>query len=369
MKARNAGATLAAAALLITPATAGAATKTVQAGPFGKANQKKFQDAFADANAYFRKSVTIRKGDSVLWRINGFHSVTFVPRGSDAPPLIAPDMAKPVSGVNDAGNSPFWFNGQPRLVLNPDAATRKGGKAYSAATLTGSGLPLDESTPPRYKLKFNSTGTFRYLCVVHPGMRGSVKVVGKGRRVPSARADRREAARQQKVVLQRAVRLSNGLGTEDLQNTIQAGNDRKSGETVFKFFPANPTFKAGDTVTLQMAPRSTDVHTISFGPTNGKDQYLDQVATNFIAPDMSSTPPALVIDPRAGYPSENPAAGVPTHTGPTHHGNGFLNSGVLDVDSGTPLPASTKVIFRVPGKYKFICLIHPFMTGEATVTP
>lgn len=367
MKAAKAGLALAsAAALLAAPATAAAATKTVQAGPFGKANQQKFQDALADGNAYFRKTVTIHKGDSVQWPINGFHSVTFVPPGSAAPPLIAPDTTKPVSGVNDAANSPFWFNGQPRLVFNPAAIAPAGGKTHSSSQLTGSGLPLAQGPPKPYKLKFNRAGTFKYLCVVHPGMTGSVKVVAAGRRIPKARADRREAARQQRVLLQRAVRLSNGLGTETLEKTIQAGNDRKSGETVFKFFPANPSFRVGDTVTLQMAPRSTDVHTVTFGPSNGKDAYNDQVAANFIAPDTSSTPPALVVDPRAGYPSENPQAGVPSYNG-LNHGNGFFNSGVLDVDAASPLPQSTKVTFTAPGKYKFICLIHPFMTGEATV--
>ena len=369
MRAGNVGASLAAAAVLAVPATAGAATKTVEVGPFGSANQKKFQTAFADGNAYFRKAVTIRKGDSVRWKMNGFHSVTFVPAGSPPPPLIAPDTAKPVSGVNDAGGSPFWFNGQPRLVFNPAAVMPTGGKTYSASKLTGSGLPLADGPPKPYKLKFNTLGTHRYLCVVHPGMKGSVKVVAKSRRIASARADRREAKRQQKVLLQRAQRLSQGIGTEDLQKTIQAGNDRKSGETIFKFFPANPTFKVGDTVNLQIASRSTDVHTVTFGPTNGKDAYNDQVAANFIAPDMSSTPPALVIDPRAGYPSENPTAGVPSYTGATHHGNGFFNTGVLDADGASPLPQSTKVTFTAPGKYKFICLIHPFMVGEATVTP
>jgi plastocyanin len=369
MRPRSVGAALTAAALLAVPATAGAATKTVSAGPFGSANQKKFQDALADANAYFRKSVTIHKGDSVRWNINGFHSVTFVPKGSPAPPLAVPDTTKPVSGVNDSAGSPFWFNGQPRIVLNPGAAFPAGGKRFSASRLTSSGLPLDEGPPRPYKLKFNTVGTHKYICVVHPGMAGSVRVVRRGRRVPSARADRREAARQQKVLLQRAQRLTQGIGTEDLEKTIQAGNDRKSGEEIFKFFPANPTFKVGDTATLQISSRSTDIHTITFGPTNGKDAYNDQLAANFISPDTSTNPPAIVFDPRAIYPSENPAAGVPSYTGSTHHGNGFFNSGVLDADGSSPQPQSTKVTFTAPGTFKFICLVHPFMTGEATVTP
>src|SRR5918992_201029 len=99
MHRRTAGLALVAAVTLALPAAAGAATKTVQAGPYGK-QAKAFQDAFGDANSYFRKTVTIRKGDKVRWRINGFHSVTFVPEGDTPPGLVMPDPATPVTGVN-----------------------------------------------------------------------------------------------------------------------------------------------------------------------------------------------------------------------------------------------------------------------------
>ena len=52
------------------------------------------------------------------------------------------------------------------------------------------------------------------------------------------------------------------------------------------------------------------------------------------------------------------------------HGNGFFNSGLLDSDATVaaadqhPGHAS-----RQPGTFAYICLIHPFMKGEVTVTP
>ena len=63
-----------------------------------------------------------------------------------------------------------------------------------------------------------------------------------------------------------------------------------------------------------------------------------------------------------------PAAGVPTYTA-TLHGNGFWNSGFLDGDDATPLPSSTQVRFGSAGTFAYICLIHPFMRAEVTVTP
>jgi plastocyanin len=354
MHARIAGA-LVAAAVLVAPAAAGAATKTVQAGPFGP-KAKDFQDALGDANAYFRRTVTIHKGDKVRWKINGFHSVTFVPDGATFPALIVPDPSTPVAGVTDFAGVPFWFNGQPSLRPNPEAVLPQGGKKFDPSKLENSGLPLGEGPPPPYSLRFNRKGTFTYVCVVHGGMQGKVRVVGRNRDIPSVRKDKREARRQQNVTLDRVQQLTTGLGTEDLEKTIQAGNDRRSGATVFKFFPASPSYKVGDTVTLQMAPRSTEAHTFTFGP---KD-YTEQIANTLLGE---------TFEPRGAYPSEPPSAGVPTIT-TTQHGNGFYNSGILDADPLSPLPSSVKVTFGAAGTYSLVCLIHyPFMASTVTVTP
>jgi plastocyanin len=354
MHARFAGAVVGAVALAF-PAAAGAATKTVQAGPFGK-QAAAFQDAFGDANAFLRRTVTIHKGDKVRWKINGFHTVTFAPEGEE-PGLVVPDAANPVAGVNDAGGTPFWFNGLPSLGFNPFAALPQGPSTFDPTVLLNSGLPPEEGPPPPYVVRFKRKGTFNYVCIVHPGMAGKVRVVGRSANVPSKAKDKLAAKREQKAALQRVQRLTTGLGTEDLQLTLQAGNDKRSGATVFKFFPADPTFKVGDTVTLQMPPDSTEVHTFTLGPSNGTDQYNDQLANSLIG---------QTIDPRGGYPSEPPPAGVPTIT-PGMHGNGFYNSGFLDTAEASPLPSSTKVTFGAPGSYTLICLIHPFMRSTITV--
>jgi plastocyanin len=339
-------------AALAVPATAGAATKTVQAGPFGQAQQA-FEAASGDANQFFRRTVTIRRGDSVRWNINGFHTVTFVQGGVEAPALFEPDPANPVAGSLDAANVPFWFNGQPNVGFNPEAAQKQGGGTFDPDELMNSGVPPEEGPPPPYKLKFNRKGRFTYLCIVHPGMQGTVRVVGKNRRIPSARRDRRAARREQARALNAVERLTTGAGL-NLANTMQAGNDRLGGATVFRFFPANPTYKVGDTVTLQMPPRSSEVHTFTFGP----EPYVTQLVENLIG---------QFLDPRGVYPSE-PPGGVPTYTA-FNHGNGFYNSGLLDSVGPSPLPSSTQLRFGAPGSFSLICVIHPFMKSTVTVTP
>jgi plastocyanin len=54
---------------------------------------------------------------------------------------------------------------------------------------------------------------------------------------------------------------------------------------------------------------------------------------------------------------------------PTAHGNGFVNTGVLDNDpSTTKIFPSSKIDFTKPGVYHYQCLIHPFMHGTIVVT-
>jgi plastocyanin len=358
MQGRIAGGAAALIAALAIPATAGAATKTVEAGPFGKTVQEKFfNGAAGDANQYFRKKVTIHRGDKVKWNINGFHSVTFVPDGEDPPGLITPDPANPVSGQVDAAGVPFFFNGQPNLNLNLLAAAPQGdATTHDPSALTSSGLPLAPGAPPAYTLKFPKLGTYTYLCTVHPGMDAKVKVVRPGRPIPSAKKDRKAAKKEQAKALKKTQQLSAGQGTGDLQNAIQAGNDRAGGATVFKYFPENATVKAGDTITLQMPPSSSEVHSFTFGPSNDKDLYVDQIASTLLG---------QVFNPIGAYPSDPPVA---TYT-PGMHGNGYWNSGLLDSDDASPLPQNTQVKFGAAGTYGYLCLIHPFMKGSVTVTP
>ncbi len=186
-------------ATLAVPATAGAATKTVQAGPFGKTAAQGFQQAVGDANQFFRRTVTIHKGDRVKWKMNGFHAVTFVPGGVEAPALIVPDPANPVTGVLDAASPPvpFWFNGQPNLSFNPEVALKQGGGTFNPDKLRTPGCRW-QGPPPAYKLKFKQKGRFTYLCIVHPGMAGSVRVVGTEGR-PSRRKTRTSARRREQA--------------------------------------------------------------------------------------------------------------------------------------------------------------------------
>jgi plastocyanin len=346
-----------AALSLALPATAGAATKSVNMGTPLKA-QKQINKYQSDANAFFPTSITIHAGDSVSFVPTGFHNVDIPAKGGKPAALLATGAT--VSGSLDAAGSPFWFNGAvPSVGFNPEVVVGALGKkvTYTGAKAIQSGLPL-ASKPKPMTVKFPKAGSYRFYCDLHPGMKGTVRVVAKSKKVPSAKQDARRVDAQ----VAQAVKIAKGLTKATLPaNTVTVGNAGAHGVEYFGFLPGTLTVPAGTTVKFQMSAKSLEIHTATAGPGNPEtegDSYLGKLARSFEAP---------VIDPAAVYPSDPPSA--PASLKPASHGNGFWNSGVLDAFSATPqLPGSSSVTFAAAGTYKLYCLVHPFRVGTVVVT-
>jgi plastocyanin len=335
-----------------------AATKSVNMGippKSGKAFEK--LQLPLDVNDFFPHGVTIHKGDKVKFLPVGFHTFDFPPRGGAMLPLISPNGQK-VSGLNDAGGQPFWFNGQDQVGFTPIlAAGATFGKklSFNGSKRIISGLPLANKPKP-VTVTFKKTGKFTYFCNIHAGMKGTVTVKKKGASIPSAKADKKAIARQVATALATSKKLPK---TQVPANTIDVGASGKHGEELFAFVPSTVTIPTGTSLTFRMHPASFDVHTATAGPGNPETEptsYLGQIAASFNSP---------VFDPRAIYPSEAPGTGG-TLT-PALHGNGFWNSGAMDTASGSPLASSNAVRFGAPGSYDFYCMIHPFMHLKVTV--
>lgn len=343
-------------AVLAGGGTAAAATKDVSAGP-PLERPPVGVDRDTGVNAFYPRSVAITTADRVRFTLRGFHNVVFAPRGQRAPTLLMPDPANPVAGVLDAAGAPFWFNGQPRVVVDSRSFLPTGGNRVTGTRLVSSGLPQGDNPPP-FPVSFARTGTYTYVCTVHPGMRGTVRVASRGRRVPSAAADRRGVARQLARDIRTLKRLQEFAGPAG--NEVRLGNDAGAPH-VLRFFPAQKTVRVGETVNFTMPARTTEAHTATFGPA----PFLQELARTLIGPAPGS-PMTLLFDARTAYPSDPPP--LPP-LAPTSHGNGFLNTGVLDGDPGSPNPTSASVTFGAPGTYAYICVIHPEeMKATITVT-
>jgi plastocyanin len=327
---------------------------TVYAGPITRPAAKQL-----DFDQFFSRSVTIHSGDSVRWMIHGFHNIYFPALGQAAAPFVAPVASHPVSGVSDAAGAPFWFNGLPNFHISPQAAFPAGSGSYDGTSAANSGLAT--GTPPPFVLRFTRTGTFRYFCLVHPGMTGVVHVVAASQRVPPAGQSAAAALGEQRTQGQLASRMAR---VHPAAKVVLAGHDA-AGVAWLRFFPNVVAAHVGDTVTFKMsAPREN--HTVSIGPA----AYTTAIEKGFtqIVPSTTGGPPAIVVNPLGAYPSDPlTPSGLPPFTG-ANHGNGFENSGLLGSQKGGPLPTQVSFKFMKAGTYHFECVIHQGMDGTIKVT-
>jgi plastocyanin len=147
----------------------------------------------AAANVFGPATASIPVGGTVNWTILGPHTISFN-TPEDAKVLVAktPDglvHINPKSGESAGGGVP-----QPQPPQPPAGATT----TTAAAPTTASGPPVPIqvdggsfngtgfynsgfylSFPPdlfAYSIKFTKAGTYSYVCLVHPGMEGTVKV-------------------------------------------------------------------------------------------------------------------------------------------------------------------------------------------------
>ena len=349
------------AAAFILPASAQAATKTVVAGPLHPVKGVFGGNSSSDVDGFSLKTVTIHVGDKVRWKFHGFHTVTFPKKGGKDIPFVIPDPSgAKYAGISDAAGSPFWFNGQTRLILNPLGAFPQGGRTYNGRRVTGSGIPQGNGPAKPYTLKFTRAGTYTYECVIHPGMVAKVRVVSRRHRIPSARHDRRTAAKLFAKEVREAKRLAKGPRLA--KSTVQGGND-KSPVVQLRFFPSRIHVPVGGSVRFQVKSRP-EIHSFTFGPA----KYVQNLAAAFVTPTPNPAgPPSLVFNGQVAFPSDTPPA-PPPYNG-TNHGNGFYNTGILDGDPRSPQPSATTVKFSKAGTYSYICLIHPFMRGTVVFGP
>jgi plastocyanin len=343
----------AAAAVLLAPAAAHAATRTVYAGP--PVARATALPPNAIGNAFYPRTIAVKAGGKVAFRIGGLHDVVFSARGrGPVAAFHAPDATKPIAGAKDSAGADLWFNGRPGWFVNSAHVLASGDRKVDGKSLDGSGIFTGQGAPPDYVVTFPEPGAYRYVCTIHPGMKGTVKVLARGARVPSRARDAKAVARQVAATVKTARRLAAQVPAG---NVVRAGNDHA--EVAFlSFFPGVRKVKAGQAVRFEMSRDSTEIHNVVFGPAD----YIAQRAAGFIAPG----PQGIAYDPLAVYPSD---AGALSYD-PAAHGNGFLGTGLMDTDRRTSFPSATTVTFPKAGIYAYICTVHgPTMHGTIEVGP
>ena len=346
---------------LLLPAAADAATKPVFRGPPPKGQLKGVKGPAFDSS-FYPSRITIAAGDKIKLTTLGFGDTIFVPKGQRVPAFAVPNTDAPVSGAKDAAGNDMWFNGQPAFAPNPAVIMPSGGKVIDGSKVVGSGIALD-GPPKPWVVKFPKAGTYVLRSGLQPGVRLTVKVTGKqapmagSSQAPTAAGgsdggttDERRIARQLRANAKLANRLLKYKGPEG--DVVRAGNDAKGVATI-AFFPAKKTVEVGDTVTFAMSEHSIESHNVAFGP----KPYLDEQAKTFFGP---------VFEPFVTFRSEAP--GTPISFDGANHGNGYVNTGIIDANPATAMPSSEKVTFTKAGTYKYYCAVHGNdMAGEIVV--
>ena len=124
--------------------------------------------------AFLPSMLTVRAGDTVTWTLNTdeLHTVTFL-SGADLPADFVP--------VPGGGPTDFMLNPQ---TLAPTRAPGAPVEVYSGTGFVDSAGLSDVAqgppgTPPNnsFSLVFDTPGTYKLVCQIHPFMRGQVQVL------------------------------------------------------------------------------------------------------------------------------------------------------------------------------------------------
>ncbi len=297
----------------------------------------------AEALIFAPQSVSVHRGDRVVWAVNGFHNIRFSEEGHIPLALIPGVNEVEIPQINPAVGLPNIDNG----------AVYSGGMANSGlpAGVPG-GAPDAGGT---FSLIIDlEPGTYTYLCDVHPGMVGQITVVADDEPVASTA----EVAIQAKGEIDAALALGNeawqaqqeaafGVNTANDEGVanVQAGSTDTGRTTVNRFFGSTTVIEVGQTVTWTVPAGSPDPHTVTWPPLRGQD----------VAPiPQDAGPPILAFGP--GFTPNIPE-------------NGEVAQGT-EFNSALLFPGqSFSLTFTEPGAYPYVCNIHPGMEGTVVVLP
>jgi plastocyanin len=114
-----------------------------------------------NALRFLPEQLTVRRGDTVAWSLadpTEIHTITFT-SGAPAPELV------------EVRPQP---NGPPQLVIPAQVAGPAGGTTYTGSGYLNSGIKLAGTA---FVLRIDApAGTYQYVCVVHPNMKGTLVV-------------------------------------------------------------------------------------------------------------------------------------------------------------------------------------------------
>jgi plastocyanin len=215
-------------------------------------------------------------------------------------------------------------------------------RAFDGTKYANSGIIAKDQG---FNVTFVKQGSYKFLCILHPGMEASIAVVGPTQEATTparaefvAQAELAEWLEAGERSSSRAVAgrslNANGSTTWEVVNPASAGQ-----ADVMRFVPPRLQINPGDTVRWR---NDTPVpHTVTFAAGATPELVLPE--------PQPAGPPNLVINPRVLFP---------VLTGPTYSGQGYVNSGFISAGPEATAGTSFSLTFTTPGSYLYICVLH-----------
>lgn len=315
-----------------TSKTSTATTPTTSAAPKAPVVQVGISDPKDPTIAvlqYMPAAVTVAVNTPLTFDWTGTHephSVTFFPPGQQAP---TPDKAEPL------------FQGKP--AAGP----------YDGSTLLNSGLqPLGPAAVAPMSVTFSKAGTYKFQCVIHVQMTGTVTVVDTG-----GAAD---TAAQVKT-----------KGDAELKQWLAEGESAKAAFDAAGS-PSTPNADGSKTWHVKMGTSTPHTDILAFSPlasvkAGDKVEFINDSGAPHTATFFNNTTPFnSPLDPAVNKAAPGPSPQTLTSTG-------LFNTGVLPPNAppghGPPLIArSFTFATKTAGTYQFVCVYHQPSGMGAVIT-
>jgi len=324
---------------------------------------------------YFpRAGVSVHTGDVLDFQWantpDGLHTATLLGAGS-SPAAKWHDNPLAVDDSDD-GAGQKQINPAIGAPTNPTCGSVTAPCAFDGISDLNSGA-IPTNSGGHFVVKVGAgPGTYTYVCLIHPGMLGSFRVVGPNAPATTpghaaalartqARTDTKGAFNAEDAVPPAQVQWNHN-GTHTV--TVTAGAATPYVE-IAEMLPQRTTIRAGDTINWITATIK-DPHTVTFP--QGSDPSTEPLP-NYCegTPDVLQTGP-----PPPGPPCGNPAL-FETHFNPAPSGGTVISSPSTVATSGIfgnpPAPFPTNYSFSFPnaGSFTYQCRIHDHMIGTVVV--
>jgi plastocyanin len=304
------------------------------------------KDEAGQADAFLPNEIWINAGDSIQWNWqpkNEPHTVTLLTAGQTRPtppPPVGPPVGPPFIFANECP-SPNPYNG--------GTATYDGTVCVSSADLNGG------TAPSTFTVTFPNPGNYKFVCLIHTNMNGTVHVLDQAAPLPYIQSDYDKQAKDQaKDILKDADNPREEVNDfpPSLNEVLMLGEMTATGGgrqylAIVRFFPETINIHKGETVEFTNAD-PTEPHTV----TSGASDTLTNDMARFNVSGTADGALAGTVNSDADFGNATPKSGL---------NSGFLQAASEDAAGRAQSPfgiTRIRIQFNVTGTFQYHCALH-----------